>query len=148
MKPYFAKRLSVGNKLTLCRITNEVVGFRTSNDSGWSWFDWYWNEGLHCWMVDEPESLGFSTQQMLQNEFGYSICKPVLGFTIIGEISQEAEWVKEGDEFDEEEFEIESPMIGVPFKNVQRYQDFIKAYPQLIDTISVRIYNPSCKHFH
>lgn len=54
-----------------------LVGFIASNDDGKTWFDWYWNDAYQVWMVDEPESLGFTTEDMLANVGNYTKCEPI-----------------------------------------------------------------------
>lgn len=55
----------------------EIVGFKASNDHGKTWFKWHWSDYAEGWIVDEPESLSFTTEQMLNNEFGYTKCEPI-----------------------------------------------------------------------
>ena len=56
---------------------NEIVGFKASNDNGVSWFYWQFNDHFFRWVVDEPESLKFTTEEMLRNAGGYSRCEPI-----------------------------------------------------------------------
>jgi hypothetical protein len=64
-------------------------------------------------------------------------------YKVIGEISPEAVWVKEGDEFDEDD---------LVFKRVDRENGGGWKYVEVEDTAGfptiVEIKNPSCKHFH
>ncbi len=57
-------------------VNNNITGFKASNDNGETWFEWYWNDYYKAWMVDEPESLAFSTEAMLANKGNYSRCVP------------------------------------------------------------------------
>lgn len=61
----------------------KIIAFEASNDHGKTWFEWYWNGYFQAWMVDEPESLAFSTEQMLKNEFGYTRCRPIYDTQVI-----------------------------------------------------------------
>lgn len=56
---------------------NELKGFKASNDDGLTWFDWEWSDYRNGWVVDEPESLCFTTEEMLANKGGYTECQPI-----------------------------------------------------------------------
>lgn len=64
-----------------------------------------------------------------------------LCFKVIGEISPEATWVKEGDEFDEEEWQ------NVRYADGCTYVDYDKNYTGR-DGYFVEIKCPTCKKFH
>lgn len=55
----------------------KIIGFKASNDNGKTWFEWYYNEIWKQWSVDEPDSLSFSTEEMLSNKGRYSKCEPI-----------------------------------------------------------------------
>jgi hypothetical protein len=56
----------------------KIVGFKASNDHGKTWFNWYFNDHINMWMVNEPESLAFTTENMLKNAGNYTLCVPIL----------------------------------------------------------------------
>lgn len=64
-----------------------------------------------------------------------------LSFKVIGEISSEAIWIKEGDEFDENEIK------KVNMQEYGHYCDWIEGREQLGYKCTVLIFGP-CKHFH
>lgn len=55
-----------------------ITGFKSSNaKEGDNWFEWYWNPYHKAWMIDEPESLCFSTEDMIKNRGGYRRHEPI-----------------------------------------------------------------------
>tara|TARA_R110000851_G_scaffold315229_3_gene477581 strand:- start:9163 stop:9687 length:525 start_codon:yes stop_codon:yes gene_type:complete len=50
--------------------------FICSNDNGETWFTWYMLTAT-VWSVNEPESRHCTTEELLNNTPGYTICKPV-----------------------------------------------------------------------
>lgn len=78
-------------------------------------------------------------------------------FKAIGEISPEATWVKEGDEFDEEEVRRKFPGTPLPFFfSLERWKDILKETEYLgtkeahEKSVYPYIYMkcPTCGHFH
>jgi hypothetical protein len=79
-------------------------------------------------------------------------------FKVIGEISPEAVWVKEGDELDEKELQVEAVHRSFPDKNILFYGNrpikwFNDHFVDMPDekkkySLVIKIFNYSCKHFH
>ncbi len=61
-------------------------------------------------------------------------------YKVIGEISPEATWVKEGDEFEEKQLEIWANNGEYKLKSLSDYRDHKK--------IEITIKCPTCAHFH
>ena len=95
------------------------------------------DEGLPVW---EFEGVG------LFNYFpGYDEELPP--FKVIGEISPDAIWVKEGDEFDEEEIERLDRANGRKYTKEQ-YESLVKLTGHPKEPVFVQIKCPTCKTYH
>ncbi len=64
----------------------EIKGFSCSNDNGQTWFYFEWSNYWGGWVVNEPESLCFSTEDLLVNKPNYTKCFPI--FDLINKPSE------------------------------------------------------------
>jgi len=76
---------------------------------------------------------------------------------IIGKLSPDAIWVRNGDEFNEEELQMivkhrSFPDMDMVFDTVSNYEDFFRKNPSLAQegkyTAYVAVLNSTCQHFH
>jgi|GEM_PF-3423339 len=91
-------------KLFLCsrdiQVGNQLTDSRTGQTYQIS--DEYMHGGIPCWLTEHEKTIDGS----IYGGDSYTLFKKEYAFKVIGEISPDASWVKEGDEFDEDDVHI------------------------------------------
>jgi hypothetical protein len=162
MKTYFAKYLPVEGELKEGDITywdsNEgyfskqfvkvAKSFEThAIASGWKKFKLFLcSRDIQVGDKVFSSKVSYLTQDetITVDEYNITICREEEDFKVIGEISPEATWVKEGDEFDESQF-IRYGLLQMGKNRVRCNDEMDQRY---LTGYEVSTQCPTCKKFH